>query len=116
MAGSEIVAAKSQHHALCGVQVLISRELDGRVLFIVRAPLACAFVKNGKQFFSVGVRTIALYSETDEWTHADVQPEAPAKKRKNQRVRRRRDCCELPGFPESYCYLAHHVHNQTNPM
>lgn len=82
MAGSEIVAAKSQHHASCGVQVLIFRELDGRVLFIIRAPLACAFVKNGKQFFSVGVRTIALYSETDEWTHADVQPEAPAKKKK----------------------------------
>lgn len=67
-------------------------------MFILKATLACAFVENGKQLFSVGVRTIALYTERDEWTHADVQPEAPAKTRKHQKgqAKRRLSCLVLP--------------------
>ena len=70
--GSDTVVSTTHKHASCGILNFQGDYLDGRIWFIQGAPLACAFVKNGKKLFSVRVRAIALYSERDEGTHADV--------------------------------------------
>lgn len=41
----------------------------------------CALVKDVEQLLSEWVRPVAVYSESDERTNADIQPESPANSR-----------------------------------